>query len=117
MKIGDIKRGDLVICDLEPVRGSEQGGRRPVLVVPNDISNSSSPTLIAVPLTSKIQTRKHVTNVFVSKHDSGLGRDSTILCNQVRTVDKSRVLEKLCNIESHIVQKVDEALKISLDLS
>lgn len=111
-----IKRGDIVLVNLEPVVGSEQGRIRPVLVIQNDISNEFSPTTIVAPLTSKIYVKEYPTNVFLSKQESRLEKDSTILLNQIRTIDKSRIIKRLSSLSYIIMRKVDLAIKISFGL-
>jgi len=111
-----LKRGEIVLVNLEPVVGSEQGRIRPVLIIQNDVSNEFSPTTIIAPITSKIYEKEYPTNVFISKQDSKLDRDSTILLNQIRTIDKSRIIKKISNLNNFIMKKVDLAIKISLDL-
>ena len=112
----EIKRGELVLANLNPFRGSEQGGIRPVLVIQNDEGNRSSPTIIVAPITSKKFTKEFPTNVFISKQDSHLNDDSTILLNQIRTIDKSRITHKISHLNNFIMNKVDFAIKISLSL-
>jgi len=87
-----VLRGEIVVANLEPVEGSEQGGKRPVLVVANNILSRYSPITIIAPITSKIYQKNYPTNVIIKKEDSILARDSTILLNQIRTVDKKRLL-------------------------
>jgi len=111
-----IKRGEVVLVNLEPVIGSEQGRIRPVLVIQNDISNEFSPKTIIAPITSKVYNKEYPTNVFISKQDSKLDKDSTILLNQIRTIDKSRIIKKISNLNNFIMKKVDLALKVSLGL-
>lgn len=111
-----IQRGDIVLANLEPVVGSEQGRIRPVLIIQNDISNQNSPTTIIAPITSKIYSKEFPTNVFISKKDSNLDRDSTILLNQIRTIDKSRIIKRISNLSFYLMNKVDLAIKVSLDL-
>jgi len=112
----EIKRGDIIIANLEPVVGSEQGRIRPVLIVQNNILNKYSPTTIAVPITSKIYTKEFPTNVFISKMDSGLDKDSTILLNQIRAIDKARLMKKIGSLDFQLMSKVDLAIKVSLGL-
>jgi mRNA interferase MazF len=112
----DVKRGDIIIVDLKHVRGSEQGGIRPSIVIQNDIGNKYSPLTIIAPITSKVFSREYPTNVFISKQDSKLDKDSTILLNQIRTIDKSRVIKKISSLSNFIIKKVDLAIKVSLDL-
>jgi len=110
------KRGDIFLANLEPIKGSEQGGVRPVLIIQNNISNIHSPVIIIAAITSKIFQKEFPTNVFLSKKDSKLNRDSTVLLNQIRTIDKSRLINKISSLESFLMKKVDNALKVSLDL-
>ena len=112
----DIKRGDIILVDLEPVKGSEQGGIRPCLIIQNDKGNKYSPLTIIAPLTSKDFTKEFPTNVFVSREESGLDKDSTILLNQIKTIDKSRIMKKISSLNSFLMNKVDLAIKISLGL-
>ena len=111
-----VLRGDVVLANLEPVVGSEQGSIRPVLIIQNDTSNEYSPTTIIAPVTSRIYTKEFPTNVFVLKKDSKLDKDSTILLNQIRTIDKSRIIKKLTKLDGSIMNKVDLAIKVSLGL-
>jgi len=111
-----IQRGDIVVANLEPTKGAEQGKIRPVLIIQNDVSNEYSPTTIIAPITSKIHIKEYPTNVFVSKKDSSLHLDSTIMFNQIRTIDKSRISKKISHLDSEILRKVDLAIKISLGL-
>lgn len=112
----EIKRGDIVLAGLEPVKGSEQGGVRPVLVIQNDEGNKFSPTTIIAPITSKEFSKEFPTNVAMSKQESRLNNDSTVLLNQVRTIDKSRVIKKISSLDFYTMKKVDFAIKISLGL-
>lgn len=111
-----IVKGEIVLADLEPIRGSEQGGIRPVLIIQNDTLNKHAPTTIVAPITSKIYTKVYPTNVIIKKEDSKLKLDSTILLNQVRTIDKSRIIKKIGTLDFYFMNRVDLALKISLDL-
>ena len=111
-----IKRGDIFLVNLEPVKGSEQGRVRPALIIQEDTANEYSPTTIIAPITSKIFSKEFPTNVFLSKPDSKLDKDSTILLNQIRTIDKSRLIKKISSIDYSIMRKVDIAIKVSLDL-
>ena len=112
-----IKRGEIFLAILEPVKGSEQGGIRPVLVIQNDTSNQYSPTTIIAPITSKIYEKDYHTNVFIKKEESKLDKDSTILLNQIRTIDKSRIKKYISNLNYLIMNKVDLAIKVSLGLN
>jgi len=112
----DIKRGDIILVNLEPVKGSEQGGVRPCLIIQNDKGNKYSPLTIIAPLTSKKFTKEFPTNVSVVREDSRLDKDSTILLNQIKTIDKSRIIKKISSLNSFLMNKVDLAIKISLAL-
>ena len=94
----EIKRGDVWIVNLEPVKGSEQGGIRPCLVIQNNMGNLYSPTIIIAPITSKKFSKEFPTNVFLPSKDSKLNRDSTILLNQIKTIDRSRIIKKLFDL-------------------
>lgn len=112
----EIRRGDLVIADLSPVVGSEQGGLRPVLVIQNDIGNRFSPTIIVAAVTSQIEKSKMPTHVELSAKEVGLMRNSVVLLEQIRTIDKRRVQQKLGRLDSKTMEMVDEALAISMGL-
>ena len=112
--ISEIKRGDLVLVDLEPVRGSEQGRIRPCLIIQNDKGNKYSPLTIIAPLTSKIFSKEFPTNILVLKEDSKLNKDSTILLNQIKTIDKLRIVKRISNLNHSLMRKVDLAIRISL---
>jgi len=116
MKDGEIKRGDIFIASLEPIIGSEQGGIRPVLIIQNNYGNKHSPLTIVAPITSKIYDKEYLTNVFLSKKDSKLDKDSTVLLNQIKTIDKSMTTKKISYLNSDIMRKVDLAIKVSLAL-
>jgi mRNA interferase MazF len=116
MKNGNINRGEIFLANLEPVKGSEQGGIRPVLIIQNNIGNQYSTTTIIAPITSKIFEKEFPTNVFVSKRDSKLNKDSTILLNQIRTIDKRRLAKRISSLDDFTMNKVDRAIKISLGL-
>lgn len=109
-----IKRGELYYADLSPVIGSEQGGIRPVLVVQNDIGNKYSPTIIAAAVTSKINKAKLPTHIELSAIDFGLQRDSVVLLEQIRTIDKRRLKERIGSLPENTMLMVDNALLISL---
>lgn len=110
-----IKRGDVFYADLSPVVGSEQGGVRPVLVIQNDIGNKYSPTIIAA-ITSQINKAKLPTHVEITGQEYGLPKDSVILLEQIRTIDKKRLREKIGRFDKEMMQYVDDALRISLGL-
>lgn len=112
-----IERGDIFLTNLEPVLGKEQGGIRPVLIIQNDISNQYSPVVIIVAITSKVYEKEFPTNVFIRKDESKLDKDSTIMLNQIRTIDKIRLVKKIGSLDSHTMNKVNQALRISFDLS
>ena len=116
MGLVNIKRGEIVIADLNPVTESEQGKTRPVLIIQNDISNNYSPVTIIAEITSKIYEKEFPTNVFLTKKDSGLDKDSTIMLNQIRTIDKIRISNRISSLDNSIMKKVDLAIKVSLGL-
>lgn len=109
-----IKRGELYYADLSPVIGSEQGGIRPVLVVQNDIGNKYSPTVIAAAITSQINKAKLPTHIEIHAGDYGLAKDSVVLLEQIRTIDKKRLKERIGEMPHDTMQRVNEALLISL---
>ena len=111
-----IKRGDIVLVNLEPIVGSEQGGVRPVLIIQNDKFNKFSPTTIIAPITSKIYTKEFPQNVEVKSYDSKLKKNSTILLNQIRTIDKRRIKKRISNLNPYLMFRVDLAIKLSLGL-
>ncbi len=112
-----IKRGDIYYADLSPVIGSEQGGVRPVLIVQNDIGNKYSPTVIAAAITSQINKAKLPTHIEISALEYGLLKDSVILLEQIRTIDKKRLREKIGRLDEELMDKVNEALSISFGLA
>jgi len=116
MKDGNIKRGEIVLANLDPIKGSEQGGIRPVLIIQNDEGNKFSPTTIIASITSKDFTKEYPTNVFMPGQDSNLDKDSTIMLNQIKTIDKSRIIKKIGLLDNFTMNKVDRAIKISLAL-
>ena len=109
-----IKRGELYYADLSPVIGSEQGGVRPVLIVQNDIGNKYSPTIIAAAVTSQINKAKLPTHIEIPASGYGLSKDSVILLEQIRTIDKKRLKERIGELSQLTMQKVNDALLISL---
>lgn len=112
-----IKRGDIFYADLSPVIGSEQGGIRPVIIVQNDVGNKYSPTVIAAAITSQINKAKLPTHIEINAQEYGLLKDSVILLEQIRTIDKKRLREKIGHLDDELMQKVNEALGISFGLS
>lgn len=111
-----IKRGDIYYADLRPVVGSEQGGVRPVLIIQNDIGNKHSPTVICAAITSKMNKAKLPTHVELNTRRCAMVKDSVILLEQLRTIDKQRLKEKICHIDEDLLRRVDAALLVSLAL-
>ena len=111
-----MKRGDIYYADISPVVGSEQGGIRPVLVIQNDIGNKYSPTVIAAAITSQINKAKMPTHIELAAKDYGLNKDSVILLEQIRTIDKRRLREKIGRIDDGLMASVNNALSISFGL-
>ena len=111
-----VKRGDIFYADLSPVVGSEQGGVRPVLIVQNDTGNRHSPTVICAAITSKMNKAKLPTHVELEATKYDLMKDSVVLLEQLRTIDKQRLKDRVCRLDSDILKKVDRALEISLEL-
>lgn len=111
-----VKRGDIFYADLSPVIGSEQGGIRPVIIIQNDIGNKYSPTVIVSAITSQINKAKLPTHVEISSEEYGLNRDSVVLLEQIRTLDKKRLKEKIGHMTDSDMKKVNKSLLISLNL-
>ena len=111
-----IKRGDIFYADLSPVIGSEQGGVRPVVVIQNDVGNKYSPTIIIAAITSQQNKTKLPTHVSVESKDVPLPKNSVILLEQIRTIDKKRLREKIGHFDNDVISEIDKALKISLDI-
>ncbi|MDQ0273207.1 type II toxin-antitoxin system PemK/MazF family toxin [Cytobacillus purgationiresistens] len=111
-----VKRGDVYFADLSPVVGSEQGGVRPVLVIQNDIGNRFSPTVIIAAITAQIQKAKLPTHVEIDAKRYAFERDSVILLEQIRTIDKQRLTDKITHLDDEMMEKVNEALQVSLGL-
>jgi mRNA interferase MazF len=111
-----VKRGDVFFADLSPVVGSEQGGVRPVLVIQNDIGNRFSPTVIVAAITAQIQKAKLPTHVEIDAKLYGFDRDSVILLEQIRTIDKQRLTDKITHLDDEMMDRVNESLQISLGL-
>lgn len=113
----EVRRGDIVYANLNPVIGSEQGGTRPVLIIQNDIGNRFSPTTIVAAITSRIKKAKLPTHVEISASEYGLERDSVILLEQLRTIDKRRLKEKLAHLDDATMERVNQGLLISIGLT
>lgn len=112
-----MKRGDVYYADLRPVVGSEQGGIRPVLIVQNDVGNKHSPTVICAAITSKMNKAKLPTHIELSALRYDMDKDSVILLEQLRTIDKKRLKDKVCHLDDEIMERVNRALMISLELN
>ena len=111
-----VKRGDIYYADLSPVIGSEQGGIRPVLIVQNDVGNKYSPTVIAAAITSQINKAKMPTHIELSASEYGLYKDSVVLLEQIRTIDKKRLREKVAHLDKGLMDDVDSALAVSFGI-
>ena len=111
-----VKRGDVYFADLSPVVGSEQGGVRPVLIIQNDIGNRFSPTVVVAAITAQIQKAKLPTHVEIDATKYGFDRDSVILLEQIRTIDKQRLTDKITHLDDDMMANVNEAIHISLSL-
>ena len=111
-----VKRGDIFYADLSPVVGSEQGGIRPVLIVQNDVGNKFSPTVIAAAITSQKDKTKLPTHISVSSQNCGLAKDSIVLLEQIRTIDKQRLREKIGKLDELQMIKVNDAISVSFGL-
>ena len=112
-----MRRGDIYYADLRPVIGSEQGGIRPVLIIQNDIGNKHSPTVICAAITSKMNKAKLPTHIELSSREYEIVKDSVILLEQLRTIDKKRLKDKICHIDGVLLDEIDKALLVSLGLS
>ena len=112
-----IKRGDIYYADLSPVIGSEQGGIRPVLVIQNDVGNKYSPTVIIAAITSQINKSKLPTHYDLSSGEYGLAKDSVVLLEQLRTIDKKRLREHVCKLSDAAMHAIDYSIKVSLGLT
>ena len=112
-----MRRGDVYYADLRPVVGSEQGGIRPVLIIQNDVGNKHSPTVICAAITSKMNKAKLPTHIELSSALYEMDKDSVVLLEQLRTIDKTRLKSKVCHLDGEIMKKVNRALMISLELS
>ena len=111
-----VKRGDVFYAELDPVIGSEQGGVRPVLIIQNDIGNQHSPTTIVAAITGQLTKAKLPTHVDLAGRENGLAKNSVVLVEQVRTIDKTRLKEYICTLDKQIMEQVDQALLISMGL-
>ena len=111
-----IKRGDIFYADLSPVLGSEQGGVRPVLIIQNDVGNRHSPTVICAAITSRMNKAKLPTHVEIDASKYELVKNSVVLLEQIRTIDKKRLREYICHVDKILMHKIEEALRISLEL-
>jgi mRNA interferase MazF len=111
-----VKRGDIYYADLSPVVGSEQGGVRPVLIVQNDVGNRYSPTVIAAAITSQTEKSKLPTHIELDSKNCGLSKDSVVLLEQIRTIDKRRLREKMGTLDANSMSQVNKALSISFGL-
>ena len=114
--MNSIRRGDIFYADLSPVVGSEQGGLRPVLIVQNDVGNKYSPTVIAAAITSKMSKAKLPTHIDISAKDVGLLKDSVILLEQIRTIDKARLKERMGHLDDSTMTQVNSAISVSFGL-
>ena len=111
-----VRRGDIYYADLRPVVGSEQGGIRPVLIIQNDVGNRHSPTVICAAITSRMNKAKLPTHVELDVRKCQIVKNSVILLEQIRTIDKQRLKDMVCHLDKGIMNKVDEALKVSFEL-
>ncbi len=111
-----VRRGDIYYADLSPVVGSEQGGIRPVLIIQNDVGNRHSPTVICAAITSRMNKAKLPTHVELDVRKCQIVKNSVILLEQIRTIDKQRLKDMVCHLDKGIMNKVDEALKVSFEL-
>ena len=111
-----VRRGDIFYADLSPVVGSEQGGIRPVLIIQNDVGNRHSPTVICAAITSRMNKAKLPTHVESDARRYQIVKNSVVLLEQVRTIDKQRLKDLVCHLDKEIMNKVDEALKVSFEL-
>ncbi|MBR6521887.1 MAG: type II toxin-antitoxin system PemK/MazF family toxin [Oscillospiraceae bacterium] len=115
--INGVKRGDIYYADLSPVVGSEQGGMRPVLIVQNDVGNKHSPTVIAAAITSQINKAKLPTHIELGAKTYGLSKDSVILLEQIRTIDKKRLKDRMGKLDDQLMNRVDNAIAVSFGLT
>lgn len=114
----ELKRGDIVYVDLDPIRGSETGKKRPCVVIQNDVGNKYSPTtIIAVVTSQKELAKEYPTDVWINKGEGGLNFASIVLCDQIRTIDRRRIIKKIGRLDVSLMKEINKALKVSLDLS
>ena len=111
-----VRRGDIYYADLSPVVGSEQGGMRPVLIIQNDTGNRHSPTVIAAAITSQTGKARLPTHISLSGHDVGLTKDSVVLLEQIRTIDKRRLREHMGHVDDGLMNQIDSAIAVSFGL-
>ena len=111
-----VRRGDIYYADLSPVVGSEQGGIRPVLIIQNDVGNRHSPTVICAAITSRMNKAKLPTHIEISAQKYRIVKNSVILLEQIRTLDKQRLKEFVCHADGRLMEEVNEAIRISLEL-
>ncbi len=111
-----LRRGEIFFAELNPVQGSEQGGVRPVLVVQNDVGNNFSPTTIVLPITSRMCKAKLPTHVELSRKESGLARDSVVLAEQIRTIDKQRLQQRVAVLDELTMSRINQAMEISMGI-
>lgn len=111
-----VRRGDIYYADLSPVIGSEQGGIRPVLIIQNDVGNKHSPTVICAAITSKMNKSKLPTHVEIDAGKYHIVKNSVVLLEQIRTIDKQRLRELVCHVDKKLMLEIDEAIKISFEL-
>ena len=111
-----VRRGDIYFADLSPVVGSEQGGTRPVLIVQNDTGNKHSPTVIAAAITSQTGKAKLPTHISLTGREVGLAKDSVVLLEQIRTIDKRRLREHMGHVDDRLMNQVDSAIAVSFGL-
>ena len=112
-----MRRGDIYYADLRPVVGSEQGGVRPVLIIQNDVGNRHSPTVICAAITSRLNKANLPTHIELNAGNYDMVKDSVILLEQLRTIDKERLKDKVCHLDTITMEKVNRALEISLELT
>ena len=112
-----MRRGDIYYADLRPVVGSEQGGVRPVLIIQNDVGNRHSPTVICAAITSRLNKANLPTHIELNAGNYDMVKDSVILLEQLRTIDKKRLEDKVCHLDTITMEKVNRALEISLELT